>query len=82
MSEEPAGVEKMNFGIFLLLTTLGSLIWNSIFVVAGYQLGSDWEKVEPYADAFQRIVIVAVLVVVIAFVVVRVRDRRRNPKEF
>lgn len=74
----PAGVEKMNFWIFLLLTTLGSLIWNSIFVIAGYRLGSDWERVEPYADVFQRIVIVAVLVVVIAFVVVRVRDRRRS----
>ena len=78
----PAGVEKMNFGLFLLLTTLGSLIWNSIFVVAGYQLGSDWERVEPYAETFQRVVIVAVLVVVITFVVVRVRDKRRNPKEF
>ena len=68
----------MNFGLFLLLTTAGSLIWNSIFVIAGYRLGSDWEKVEPYADTFQRVVIVAVLVVVITFVVVRVRDRRRS----
>ncbi|WP_229052843.1 DedA family protein [Aeromicrobium sp. Leaf350] len=74
----PAGVEKMNFGLFLALTTAGSLIWNSIFVIAGYRLGSDWEKVEPYADLFQRVVIVAVLVVVITFVVVRLRGRRRT----
>ncbi|WP_344202497.1 DedA family protein [Aeromicrobium alkaliterrae] len=73
----PAGVEKMNFWLFLALTTAGSLIWNSIFVIAGYRLGSDWEKVEPYADVFQKVVIVAVLVVVIAFVVIRLRDRRR-----
>jgi len=74
----PAGVEKMNFWVFLALTTAGSLIWNSIFVVAGYRLGSDWEKVEPYADVFQKVVIVAVLVVVIGFVVIRLRGRRRS----
>ncbi|MFT4298175.1 MAG: DedA family protein [Aeromicrobium sp.] len=74
----PAGVEKMNFGLFLALTTAGSLIWNSIFVIAGYRLGADWEKVEPYADLFQKVVIAAVLVVVIGFVVIRVREQRRE----
>ncbi|MFT4187868.1 MAG: DedA family protein [Aeromicrobium sp.] len=71
----PAGVEKMSFWLFLALTTAGSLIWNSIFVVAGYRLGENWEKVEPYADVFQKVVIVAVLVVMVAFVVVRVREK-------
>ncbi|MCL3817086.1 DedA family protein [Aeromicrobium wangtongii] len=74
----PAGVEKMSFPLFLALTTLGSAIWNSIFVVAGYRLGRNWDRVEPYADAFQKVVILAVLVVIIGFVVVRVREMRRS----
>ncbi|MFI5429748.1 DedA family protein [Aeromicrobium sp. UC242_57] len=73
----PAGVEKMNFALFFALTTLGSLIWNSIFVIAGYRLGENWDKVEPYADVFQKLVIVAVLLVIAVFVVVRVRELRR-----
>ncbi len=73
----PAGVERMNATTFLLLTTAGSFIWNFIFVFAGYQLGQDWDRVEPYAEWFQRLVILAVLVVVVTFVVVRVRDLRR-----
>ena len=73
----PAGVEKMNAGTFLLLTTLGSFIWNFIFVYAGFRLGENWDRVEPYAEWFQRLVILAVLVVVGVFVVVRVRDLRR-----
>jgi membrane protein DedA with SNARE-associated domain len=72
----PAGVERMSFVAFFLLTTAGSAIWNSIFVIAGYQLGSDWDAVEPYADVFQKLVIGAVLTVVAVFVVVRVRDLR------
>jgi membrane protein DedA with SNARE-associated domain len=74
----PAGVEKMNAATFLLLTTLGSFIWNFIFVFAGYRLGQDWERVEPYAEWFQRLVILAVVVVMVVFVVVRVRERRAS----
>jgi len=76
----PAGVERMSFGVFFLLTTLGSLIWNSIFVGAGYTLGENWHVIEPYADWFQRLVILAVLVVCAWFVISRVRELR-DPRE-
>ncbi len=72
----PAGVERMNVAVFLVLTTTGSFIWNFIFVYAGFRLGENWEKVEPYAEWFQRLVILAVVVVVVGFVVVRVRELR------
>jgi membrane protein DedA with SNARE-associated domain len=74
----PAGVERMSVALFLALTTLGSFIWNFIFVYAGFRLGENWERVEPYADWFQRLVILAVVVVVVAFVVIRVRDLRAS----
>lgn len=74
----PAGVEKMNVFVFFILTTAGSLIWNSIFVIAGYRLGENWDAVEPYASWFQKVVILAVLVVVGTFVFIRVRELRRK----
>ncbi len=73
----PAGVEKMNVFVFFLLTTAGSFIWNSLFVIAGYRLGENWDAVEPYASAFQKVVILAVLAVIAVFVFVRVRELRR-----
>ena len=73
----PAGVERMPFATFLLLTTIGSAIWNSIFVVAGYRLGENWERVEPYADTFQKVVILGVVLVIAVFVVSRVRELPR-----
>lgn len=72
----PAGIEKMNALAFLLLTTAGSLIWNSIFVYAGYRLGENWDAVEPYSSAFQKVVIIGVVVSMATFVVVRIRDQR------
>jgi membrane protein DedA with SNARE-associated domain len=70
----PAGVAKMHWWKFGLLTTAGSLIWNSIFVLAGFFLGENWHVVEQYAEIFQTIVIVVVVVAVVWFVIVRVRS--------
>ncbi|MDQ4085451.1 MAG: DedA family protein [Actinomycetota bacterium] len=72
----PAGIERMGMPTFVLYTTLGSLIWNVIFVMSGYLLGENWHRVEGYADPLQKVVVVLVLVAVAWFVVNRlVRDR-------
>jgi membrane protein DedA with SNARE-associated domain len=72
----PAGVERMPLLTFVVLTTLGSLVWNTVFVTAGYTLGEQWHRVEAYANTFQTVVIGAVLLVFALFVVVRVRSLR------
>ncbi|UYM07846.1 DedA family protein [Solicola gregarius] len=74
----PAGLERMGLPTFLGLTTAGSLIWNSIFVIAGYRLGERWDEVEKYVGAFQNVVIAVVVVAVVAFIAVRVLRRRRT----
>ena len=74
----PAGIERMSVPVFLGLTTLGSLIWNTIFVMAGYLLGESWHLVEEYMGYVSKAVVVAVLIAVVWFVVVRVRDMRRG----
>jgi membrane protein DedA with SNARE-associated domain len=74
----PAGVERMNFAVFFALTTLGSAVWNSIWVGAGYRLGAEWDRVEPWADRFQTLVIAAVLIVIVGFVAIRLNEARRS----
>ena len=69
----PAGVDRMPVATFLALTTGGSLIWNTVFVLAGYQLGESWWRVEAYAGVLQKVVIGAVAVLVIWFVSSRLR---------
>ncbi|MET9227269.1 DedA family protein [Lentzea sp. NPDC003310] len=77
----PAGVERMNFPKFLILTTLGSLIWNTVFVSAGYLLGENWHRVESYAGVFQKLVLAAVAVAVVLFLVTRLRQRSKGDPE-
>ncbi|WP_189250364.1 DedA family protein [Streptosporangium pseudovulgare] len=77
----PAGVERMPVPVFLVLTTLGSLIWNTVFVMAGYLLGENWELVEGYAGILSKAVLGVVALAVVVFVVVRLRRRGRHHAE-
>ncbi|KAA5829603.1 DedA family protein [Saccharopolyspora hirsuta] len=74
----PAGVERMRVSTFALFTTLGSLIWNTVFVLAGYLLGESWYLVEQYAGVFSKAVLVVAVLAVVAFVVVRIRNNRSD----
>ncbi|UKY50000.1 DedA family protein [Streptomyces inhibens] len=73
----PAGIERMPIPVFLALTTLGSLVWNAIFVLAGYLLGEKWEEVTGFVDVYSKVVLAAAALAVAAFVSVRVS--RRGP---
>ncbi len=74
----PAGIERMSLLAFTALTTAGSLVWNTVFVVAGYQLGENWHVVEDYAGVLQKLVLVAVVLAAGWFVVGRVRRLQRD----
>ncbi|MGV9691660.1 DedA family protein [Streptomyces sp. NPDC003444] len=71
----PAGVERMPLPLFVALTTLGSLVWNGILVMAGYWLGDRWDLVEGYVGVLSKAVLVLALVAVAAYVAVRLRGR-------
>ncbi|WP_035781081.1 DedA family protein [Arthrobacter sp. H14] len=74
----PAGIERMPVWIFLGLTTAGSLIWNTIFVLAGYYLGENWHIVEQYSGIFKNIVIVIVVLVFAYWLATAIRKYRRK----
>jgi membrane protein DedA with SNARE-associated domain len=73
----PAGVERMPLPVFVALTALGSLIWNSVLVLAGYWLGDRWSVVDTYVGVFTKVVLVLVALALVAYVVVRRRDSRK-----
>ncbi|WP_405061106.1 DedA family protein [Kribbella sp. NBC_01505] len=71
----PAGVERLSVPLFLLLTTVGSGIWNTLLIVTGYQLGERWHVVESYVGVFQWVVVAGAVAAVTWFVVVKLRAR-------
>lgn len=64
----PAGMSGMNFGIFFLLTALGSLVWNTVLVLLGKAASNSWEKIVEKTDTFTHVTIVVLGVLFVAFV--------------
>ncbi len=74
----PAGMSNMNVGIFLLLTTIGTLIWNVVLVYLGASVGESWGTIVYYMDIYSNIIYVILAVLFIVLVVVFVKTRRKN----
>lgn len=64
----PAGMTKMKFVPFTILTTIGSTIWNSVLVYLGVIAGSSWMKIVSYVNYYSKVVLIIILVVVTIFV--------------
>jgi membrane protein DedA with SNARE-associated domain len=71
----PAGMTRMPMGRFLLYTAIGSGVWNTVFVTAGYALGAQWEDVGRYSDPINYTVYAAIAATFVVFVVRRLRAR-------
>lgn len=56
----PAGCAKMNLLPFLLLTTAGSLIWNTVLVWMGAIAGESWSIIVSYMDAYSAVALIVI----------------------
>ena len=74
----PAGFRRMKLTSFVVLTAIGSAVWNIALIGAGAVLGDQWERVGEYVGVFQWLVIAAVLLLLVRFVVSRLKNRRQQ----
>jgi membrane protein DedA with SNARE-associated domain len=71
----PAGAEKMPLSRFTILTSLGSFVWNAVWIAVGWGLGDQWKKAGTWGDYIQY---GAVATILVAIAILVVRARRRN----
>jgi len=71
----PAGMSGMRFLPFLLLTVIGSLIWNAALVGVGAAVGASWERIVHYVDIYANFVYAAIALTAALAVFWFVRDR-------
>ena len=77
----PAGMSKMKFVPFILLTTLGTAVWNTVLVVLGNIAGNSWEKVSHIIDKFSDVILILIVVAVIAFLIYHFTKRESKIKK-
>ncbi len=64
----PAGILKMNFAKFIILTSLGSIIWSSVLVYIGWVLGDKWNTLEPIFSKFNILIIALIVLGIVSFI--------------
>ena len=62
----PAGMSEMPMGKFLIYTTVGTMIWNTVLTVLGNKVGENWEDILLIFENYSHI---AAIVLVIIFIV-------------
>lgn len=73
----PAGVAKMPFWRFSILTTIGCIPWVLMLALIGKSVGSNWEEWRDHLHYLDYLVVVAVIVLGV-YLLIR---RRRGPGE-
>ena len=63
----PAGIAHVGWTKFLVLTTLGSLVWNSVLVGLGHYMGKNWQVVVKIFDDYTIVIIILLLILFIYF---------------
>ena len=66
----PAGFRRMPLAPFLIYTVIGSLVWNTGLITAGYILGEEdrWKTIEDVMGYVQYVVVAAILGAILWFV--------------
>ncbi len=76
----PAGTMKMPLWRFILLTTIGSALWNAALIGAGVILGANWSTVQNWVGSYSIAVLIVAAVGVAVFLVLRHWRKRRSRK--
>ena len=71
----PAGFAKMNVPKFILLTLIGSLVWNTVLVNLGALFGEAWEQALKYYTGYQYLILGAIAV---GFIYLWVKFRKKK----
>ena len=78
----PAGMSEMPMLKFLIYTTFGSLIWNTVLVVIGNRVGENWTSILDILDKYSHIVLVLLIIIAIVCVYLFYSKKlKKNKKE-
>ena len=74
----PAGIAHVAWSKFLTLTTLGSLIWNSVLILLGLYTGKNWQVIVKIFDDFTLVIILLIIIAGIYFGYKWYKNRIKN----
>lgn len=77
----PAGMSEMPFPKFLLYTTVGTTIWNTVLVILGRIMGNNWTKIVEIIGYYANIVLVLLAVAIVIFLIIFYNKKESHRKK-
>lgn len=74
----PAGMARMKIPVFLILTTIGTFIWNAVLVSLGAAAGESWEKIAGAMGIYSKVGVIVIGALFVVTFLVFYFKRRRN----
>ena len=74
----PAGIARMPIGPFILFSTLGSLIWNTALITAGFVVGENYAEIEAALKPYEYLIYAVVIGLAILLIVRWQLGKRRR----
>ena len=68
---------------FLVYTTIGSAIWNTVLVLLGSAMGENWTKIVDVMDQYSHIIVIVLAILLIAgiaYFYLHKRKKKANKK--
>lgn len=72
----PAGMSQMKFWLFLVFTTIGTLIWNIVLVSVGAAFGESWEDIVHFMDIYSNIAYTLIGLGTILLLIIFIRSKK------
>jgi len=74
----PAGMSNMPITLFIIFTTLGTVIWNTILITLGAKLGDSWEEITAVTEVYSTYTYIAIAGLFILFVLYYFRKKKKS----
>lgn len=76
----PAGMNEMPIIRFVIYTTFGSLIWNTVLIVIGSIVGENWINILNILDIYSKYVVIVLGIILITAIFIFYKRKYNNEK--
>ncbi len=73
----PAGMSKMNFGEFIILTTIGTIIWNTVITMLGRIAGNSWKLITVKISQYAHFIYLGIGILIIIIILKKIINKKR-----
>lgn len=73
----PAGMSSMPIKKFLVLTALGTLIWNTVLVILGNIMGESWVDIVDFMNKYSIIVLIVLIIIILVLIIMFFKKKRK-----